>query len=147
MTTKPPDLTDINALAIEACDMWQDHLSSLANDPTARAELTRFLEPQRRLFADWAAMMQQGASHEPTRAKPAATAEGAAKPESAPAPSAPATSVKQEPGVNTAAAAPSSSAAYGDDPLRAAQLALRVAELEKRIVQLESLLAGATRRA
>ena len=40
--------------------MWQEHLSNLAHNPDARAELTRFLEPQRRIFADWAGMMQQG---------------------------------------------------------------------------------------
>jgi hypothetical protein len=112
MTTQKPDLTDINKLAIEACDMWQEHLSTLASDPSARAELTRFLEPQRRLFADWAAMMQQGGSHDAKRQTPNAT-------ETAPA-----------------AAAPSG-VAHGDDALRVAQLALRVAELEKRIAQLE----------
>jgi hypothetical protein len=134
MTEKKPDPPDINALALEACDMWQEHLSNLANDPSARAELTRFLEPQRRLFADWAAMMQQGGSHGTSRAQE----EPAAKPNNdvgptSPAPAAPAT--------------PSGVAAHGDDPLRVAQLALRLAELEKRVAQLESRIVGAAERA
>lgn len=120
MTTKQPDFADLNAMAIEACDVWQEHLSTLANDPAARADLTRFLEPQRRLFADWAAMMQQGGSHDFTRA-------ATNPPASAPEP----------------AASASGGAASGDDPLRAAQLALRVAELEKRIAQLERFIAKA----
>jgi hypothetical protein len=133
MTIKP-QFPDLNALAIEACDMWQDHLSTLASDPNARAELTRYLEPQRRLFADWAAMMQQGvaqattppqqgASHESHSAKNTekSAADSAASP--------------------TSTTKASGGSAHGDDPLRAAQLALRVAELEKRIAQLESKLA------
>ena len=123
MTTQKTDFPDLNTLAIEACDMWQDHLSTLANDPAARAELTRFLEPQRKLFADWAAMMQQGGAYEPQRTQ------ASASPQADPA------------------AAPSGGAAHGDDPLRVAQLALRVAELEKRIVQLEARAAGPARRA
>jgi hypothetical protein len=131
MTTAKPDIPDINALAIEACDMWQEHLSTLANDPTARAELTRFLEPQRRLFADWAAMMQQGGKHESHSAKPE-PAKTAATPSPAPP--------------SSAGASASGGAAHGDDALRVAQLALRVAELEKRLAQLESKAAGASRR-
>lgn len=142
MTTKQPDFADINALAIEACDMWQEHLSTFANDPAARAELTRFLEPQRRLFADWASMMQQGGLHGFTDAKTnAADHPTSARTEDAeqraPSPSSP------------------SNNAHGDDALRVAQLALRVAELEKRLAQLESRFdaaglaakAGAARRA
>jgi hypothetical protein len=126
MTTKPPEFSDINALAMEACDMWQEHLSNLANNPTARAELTRFLEPQRRLFADWASMMRQGGTDDPNRAKedPSATKNSAS-----PDPSAAGAS---------ASAAASGGTAHGDDPLRVAQLALRLAELEKRVAELES---------
>jgi len=121
MTTKQPDFSDLNALAIEACDMWQEHLSTLASNPDARAELTRFLEPQRRLFADWASMMKPetfagGGSHDTDR-----TATHSAK-EAKPAP----------------AASAQSSSSYGDDPLRTAQLALRLAELEKRVAELEA---------
>jgi len=106
--------------------MWQEHLSNLANNPTARAELTRFLEPQRRLFADWASMMRQGGPDDPNRAKedPSAT-----KNNVPPDPSAAGAS---------ASATASGGAAHGDDPLRVAQLALRLAELEKRVAELES---------
>ena len=122
MTTQKSDSTDLNTLAVEACDAWQEHLSTLANDPAARAELTRFLEPQRKLFADWAAMMQQSGTNEPPRTQ------NSAAPQPAPE------------------AAASGGAAHGDDPLRVAQLALRVAELERRIAQLEARPAGAARR-
>ena len=139
MTTKQPDFKDINALAIEACDMWQEHLSNLANDPSARAELTRFLEPQRRLFSDWAAMMQQGGGLDPNNAgkKPA---EAAAKDNASPAATA------KETGA-ASSATPQGGAAHGDDPLRVAQLALRLAELEKRVARLESAITGTPRRA
>ncbi|MDR3423591.1 MAG: hypothetical protein P4M13_00720 [Alphaproteobacteria bacterium] len=135
MTTKQPDLSDINALAIEACDMWQEHLSTLASDPKAREELTRFLEPQRRLFADWAAMMQQGGSYGNSNAK--------AEPSSGESPADAASSAKPDPSVGAAAATASGDAAHGNDPLRVAQLALRLAELEKRVAQLESRPTGA----
>jgi hypothetical protein len=132
MTEKQPNLTDINALAMEACDMWQEHLSNLANDPSARAELTRFLEPQRRLFADWAAMMRQGGTHDPNRAKEdSSAAKDGASSESAAA--------------SAASAASESAASHGDDSLRLAQLALRLAELEKRVALLEQRLADAPR--
>ncbi len=142
MTTKP-EFPDLNALAIEACDMWQDHLSTLASDPAARAELTRYLEPQRRLLADWATMMQQGMAAHQSPTHQGTTQQGGSyeshranekgKPADADA-------------VSTAPATPQSSPSHGDDALRSAQLALRVAELEKRIAQLEARLAGASRR-
>jgi hypothetical protein len=125
--TKTPNLTDINALAMEACDMWQEHLSSLANDPSARAELTRFLEPQRRLFTDWAAMIRQGGVNEPDRASAEPSAR---KDDAAPEPAASATAA-------SASATPSGTATHRDDPLRVAQLALNLAELEKRVAKLE----------
>ena len=106
--------------------MWQEHLSTLANDPAARAELTRFLEPQRRMFADWAAMMQ-GGNRESKSAETHAAGSHAQHPSSA--------------------SQASGGAAHGDDALRIAQLALRVAELEKRIARLESKPARASRRA
>ena len=104
-------------------------LSSLANDPKARAELTRFLEPQRRLFADWAAMMQKGAA--PTNATTAQ--QGASRHDSS--------QHAQAPNPTATAARPteiSRGDEHGGDSLRVAQLALRVAELEKRLAQLES---------
>lgn len=141
MTTKPPDFTDINALAIEACDMWQEHLSSLASDPAARADLTRFLEPQRRLFADWAAMMQQGGIHAPPsseKEEQPTSDEPAARADDAPRPTAAEPEPEPEPAADPVSVPPQSFAASVDDPLRVAQLALRLAELEKRVAQLES---------
>ena len=125
MTTQKPDTSDLNALAIEVCDLWQEHLSTLASDPGARAELTRFLEPQRKLFADWAAMTQPGAAHEPQRAQAEPAPQQPPAPEAAPA---------------------SGGATHVDDPLRVAQLALRLAELERRVAQLEARPASAARR-
>jgi hypothetical protein len=149
MTAKQPDFTDLNALAIEACDMWQEHLSTFAKDPHARAELTRFLEPQRRLFADWAAMMQQGGKHESTHETHQASPEPAASQPAAAQPAPPQSPSQQQPHSSqphASQATPPRGAAYGDDPLRTAQLALRVAELEKRLVQLERQLADASGR-
>jgi len=125
MTTKTPDFSDMNALALEACDMWQEHLSNFANNPDARSEMMRFLEPQRRMFADWASLMQQGvygtgnARSDTTKPEPAEQS----------------ASTEAE---SASAATAQSSAAHGDDSLRLAQLALRLAELEKRVAQLEA---------
>ncbi len=139
MTGKQPDLSDINALAIEACDMWQEQLSNFSKDPALRAELTRFLEPQRRLFADWAAMMQQGGSHGSTRKEQGADAFAPDSDSSGP-PDPSAAGARAD----AAASAPSGVSAHGDDPFRIAQLALRLAELEKRVAKLESV-SGAAR--
>jgi hypothetical protein len=131
---KIPDSSDINALASEVMDLWQEHLAAYANDPVAKAELIRLMEPQRRLFADWAAMMQNGehgsnpfAASQGSAVRPGASAKtsGAdAAPKSAAA--------KSAPGAASAAASPDDSA------LRVAQLTHRVAELEKRLAKLES---------
>lgn len=134
MTTKN-DMPDINALAIEACDMWQEHLSNFANDPAAREQLTRFLEPQRRLFADWAAMMQQGGSYGTGSEK---TGSGPAEAQA---------DESQSPGNAAAPAAATGGDAHGDDALRVAQLALRLAELERRVAELESSLSFTARSA
>lgn len=111
--------------------MWQDQLSAYSKDPAMRAELARFLEPQRRLFADWAAMMRQGGRDETRSSETgptnAAAPNAASEPAAAPAPS------------NGADASASGVSAHDDDPFRIAQLALRVAELEKRVAKLESL--------
>ena len=144
MTAKQPDFAELNALAIEACDMWQEHLSTLANDPSARTELTRFLEPQRRLFADWVSMMQRGGSTSSTPSGNPSTgmhqaggshdsngSRGAQAPDTTGTPIA-----DPEP-----KSAPRSDE-HGDNALRVAQLAYRVAELEKRLIQLESALAN-----
>jgi hypothetical protein len=139
MTTKPSDLSNLNALAIEACDMWQEHLSTFAKDPSARAELTRFLEPQRRIFADWATMMQQGATQQGAGPETARQETNGAQSKS--------TSDAASAAAPKSAAAAPGSTTHGDDPLRVAQLALRVAELEKRLTQLEGILSsGPSRR-
>jgi hypothetical protein len=142
MTNKQPDPVDINALAMEACDMWQEHLTNLANDSAAREELTKFLEPQRRLFADWANMMRQGGRNDSSRAKEETAANSDIPPEPAPTADAPAEAAAA---ADPAPAAPSGTAAHGDDPLRVAQLALRLAELERHIAQLESRLSLAAK--
>jgi hypothetical protein len=146
MTSKQNEIPDLNTLAIEACDMWQEHLAALASDPAARADLTRMLEPQRRMFAEWVGMMQKGGNPEFPPPKPDTANSAAAKPE-------PETDPAAANAAPHAAPAPPSPAAPrgvagGDDPLRTAQLALRVAELEKRLARLEDALAksGAPRR-
>ncbi|MDX2028767.1 MAG: hypothetical protein SFW62_09065 [Alphaproteobacteria bacterium] len=113
-TDKPP--ADLTALAAEALDLWQEHLASYAADPKAKKEMMRLLEPSRRLFADWATMMQHG-PYGTSASASAKSAVAAARPE---------------------AARPASD----DGALRLAQLAHRVAELEKRLAELESGGAG-----
>lgn len=112
MSDKSP--ADMTALAAELLDLWQEHLTAYAADPRAKAELMHFLEPQRRLFAEWGALMQNGfngpgfsqgyaSGHQAPASQPAATA-----------------------------------AASDDSALRMAQLAHRVGELEKRLAEFES---------
>lgn len=108
--------SDINALAAEVMDLWQEHLAIYAADPTAKAELMRLLEPQRRVFADWAAMMQN-APH---------------------APGAFANQPADISGTTSKDGAASATPSFNDGALRLAQLAHRVAELEKRLEKLES---------
>ncbi len=128
---KTPNWTDLNALAIEACDMWQDYLGTLAADPSARAQLTHFLEPQRKLWADWASVVQKGGAH-----GTAANAAGEQPPHDAHA-------IHNIPDTG---AAPPRDAATDGDAFRAFLLAERVADLEKRLGQIESLILAATRR-
>jgi hypothetical protein len=130
MSDKQAPFSELNQLAIEACDMWQEHLSTLASNPDARSELTRFLEPQRRLFADWASMMRQEGTGKREQEKASKQENDTTKPAPVPEPT-------------TAPAEAPRGAAHGDDSLRVAQLALRVAELEKRLAKLESKPAGA----
>jgi hypothetical protein len=117
---------DMNALAAEVMDLWQEHLATYASDPAARDELTRMLEPQRQLFADWTSLMQNGIHGAPTAQTNRAERSDTANP-SKPAP--------QPAHGATPAATPSD-----DGALRVAQLALRMAELEKRMANLESSL-------
>jgi hypothetical protein len=119
--------SDIQALAAEVVDLWQDHLSVLATDPQAKAELMQLMEPQRRLFADWAAMMQNGmhatgASPNPgqSQSQPAAAS---------------------QPVAESAARAEAAADAFDDSALRLAQLAHRTAQLENRVSELERSIA------
>ena len=144
MTAQQPDFSDLNKLAIEACDLWQEHLSSFAKDPAARAELTRFLEPQRRMFADWVQMMRQAPASAPADRRPSAGETPHERPRPAPEPasSQPAADSVRNDARSDANLPPSRGVEHGDDALRVAQLAYRVAELERRLAQLESKSAG-----
>ena len=125
MASDKPPPADLNALASEALDLWQEHLAAASSDPAAKAEMMKLLEPSRRLFADWAAMMQSGAYATGASAKHAPT----------------------ETAARVAAKADRAEAvrpASDDGALRIAQLAHRVAELEKRLDKLESRSAGKT---
>jgi hypothetical protein len=118
---------DLEALASEVCDMWQDYFSALASGAASKADLTQLLEPQRRMFADFMSMMQ----HAPHGTYPNSTkAFGPG-------------------GKSAGGAAPSGAAplafASDDGSLRVAQLAHRVAELEKRLAKLEHGSAGAAK--
>lgn len=115
MSEKPS--ADMTELAAELLDLWQEHLTAYATDPRAKAELMHFMEPQRRLFAEWAAMMQHGFN-----------GPGFSYPQG-----------NDASGHKAPAAEPATVAAASDDSsLRLAQLAHRVGELEKRLAQFES---------
>jgi ubiquinone biosynthesis protein UbiJ len=109
---------EMAALASDIADMWQDHLASIAADPTAKADFMRLIEPQRQafnqMFADYNMMMH----HAPHAARQTSHASGPAAPE-------------------TTRSAPAATAS-DDSALRLAQLAHRVAALEERIRKLES---------
>jgi len=123
---------DLNSLAAEVMDLWQEHLATYATDPAAREGLARMLEPQRQLFADWSTMMQNG-MHGASAAQTNRAERSDSTNPSAPAP---------QPAHGAApAAAPSD-----DGALRVAQLALRMAELEKRMAKLESAYATKNQR-
>ena len=119
MASDKPPPADLNALASEALDLWQEHLGIAASDPAAKAEMMKLLEPSRRMFADWAAMMQNGAHATGASAK----------------------STRTETHAKTGGAE-AARPASDDGALRVAQLAHRVAELEKRLAKLESRNAG-----
>jgi hypothetical protein len=61
MTDKANSSPDLAALAEEALDLWQGYLASYAADAKGKAELMQIMEPSRRLFAEWATLMQHGA--------------------------------------------------------------------------------------
>src|SRR5262249_39353860 len=114
---------ELEALASEVCDMWQDYFSALAGQSGAKADLAQLLEPQRRLFADFLTMMQHRAHGAPNRNSQTFT--GAA---------------------TTHAGAGAAAAASDNGALRVAQLAHRLAELEKRVGRLEAVRAPAARK-
>lgn len=47
-------------LAGQALDLWQSHLTSLANDPKAKEEMARFVAPMSQMFEQWTGLMHQG---------------------------------------------------------------------------------------
>lgn len=55
-----PGGSDWNELAREVLDLWQDHLSAVAADPSARADMARMMAPASKAFADWTEMVQRG---------------------------------------------------------------------------------------
>lgn len=65
----PPDWT---RLASDALDLWQTHLTSLANDPKAKEEMARFIAPMSQMFAFWTDMAQQGTTAYAATTEPAA---------------------------------------------------------------------------
>jgi hypothetical protein len=100
----PPDMI---ALAAEACAAWQKNLSATANDPAAKAELMKLMEPSRQVFAEWSKMMKD--------AKPVPP------------------SANPQQSENKTAATPHASE-NEDQSLRLAQLAHRIYEFEKDLI-------------
>ena len=130
-SSSKPNYSDLTSLAAEACDLWQEHLSTIAQSPDAKATLMSMVEPQRQLFAslfaDYAAMMQN-ARHDTT-------------PQPRPSPHKPEGTSAFSSGAHDAAqGAESTDPASNDVTLRLAQLALRVAQLEQHIAGLEERL-------
>ncbi|MFY9287205.1 MAG: hypothetical protein WAO98_01760 [Alphaproteobacteria bacterium] len=117
--SKASTQSEIQSLASEVMDLWQEHLAVYASDPSAKAELMRLLEPQRRLFADWASMMQNG-----FHAGSFASSDGTPHADAA----------------SATARTASSATASDDSALRLAQFAHRLAELEKRLDRVEAAL-------
>ena len=141
MTSEKSALShDLDALAREACDLWQEHLASYAADPKARAELMRALEPSRRLFAEWAFLMQHGSYGKGFFGKNAAGSAGR--------PSAETSSDSTEgrrsgsPGAVGPAGAAAARPAFDGRNDVMARLADHAAQLEKRVAELEEKMAG-----
>jgi ribosomal protein S15P/S13E len=115
---KNSEKSDVNALAAEALDLWQEHLATYATDPKAKSELVKLMEPTRRWFAEWATMMQHGAYGANVFTQNAGGQKSAAT-------------------ARATAARPSSD----DVALSLAQLTHHVAVLEKHMAELEKRLA------
>lgn len=134
-------------IATDALDLWQGHLTSLANDPKAKEEMARMIAPMGQMFADWTSLMQQSLQDvtpqeqakthdEPVSSKPSDADEQPAarpaQPESlaplAPEPASPAA------GKPTAVLPPESGSTASSDRARdLAQLAGRLAQLEREL--------------
>lgn len=126
---KSSETPDWNSLAKEALDLWQEHLSSYANDPAAKAELTKLVAPMNRMFAEWSSMVQNVAH----AATPSAT------PSSADAPRGAEPSGSAQPSGGAAASADAAPADGSDDM---GDLGDRVADLERQLAELEAKLAA-----
>ncbi|MER2519549.1 MAG: hypothetical protein ABTQ34_02545 [Bdellovibrionales bacterium] len=137
----PPDFA---ALASEACDMWQEHLATCSNDPKAREELMRLLEPSRRMFADWTSLVQNathGHGAPPNSANSSPTGPAAYGESGQTSAAADAAANRSEP-ASGETGAEAARMAPDDIIVRLAQLAHRMAErmaeLEQRVARLES---------
>ena len=140
MTSAKPSETaaDIQALASEVVDLWQDHLAACAGDASARAELLHLIEPQRKLFADWVAMMQNGIHAN------SGAATGTSKTGTPGSPShAGGAGAGMGASTGTAQTQSKAAAASSDDgALRLAQLAHRTSQLEKHLKDFERRIAA-----
>jgi hypothetical protein len=131
--------SDLHALAREACDLWQEHLASYANDPKAKAELMRLLTPSRQLFAEWATMMQNDLYGATIFGKNGSPGEKGGREVGADGGSNPGSTGSHAPGSETAR--PSS----GGSDIKLTQLADRVARLEERLARLDACTSGKTK--
>jgi hypothetical protein len=137
---------DLDALANETLDLWQEHLASYAGDPAAKAELMRLLEPCRQLFAEWALLMQHGSHGASFFGKDGAAGGAGGAPHGTPS-GATGRRGSSGPAGADAPRAASSRAASDGIAILLAQLSARVAGLEEKLARLESGTGGAPRAA
>jgi hypothetical protein len=60
MTRKKEENPSLEAIAKDALDLWQDHLSQYGASAKAKADLLHLLAPLGQLFTEWAMTMQNG---------------------------------------------------------------------------------------
>ena len=60
MTKKKEETPSLEAIAKEALDLWQDHLSHYSSSAKAKADLLQLLAPIGEMFTQWAGTMQNG---------------------------------------------------------------------------------------